>query len=211
MAFAGHYGAQHGAANAGRFSGDAGGFAAPRHQAPPHGADPQLWSWFTAVDADRSGHISPPELQRALKNGDWTPFDIDTVKLLMNIFDTDGSGNIDFNEFSGLWRYIQEWQHVFRHFDADQSGAIDGTELRSALNQFGYELSPELLRLLVAKYATPPDGYQSHQEAISFDRFMRACVSVKQLTETFRKLDTDKDGWVNFSYEQFLGVFFSLP
>lgn len=37
--------------------------------APPHGADPQLWQWFTAVDADRSGSISVTELQAALVNG----------------------------------------------------------------------------------------------------------------------------------------------
>lgn len=46
----------------------------------------RLWSWFNAVDTDRSGHISAPELERALINGDWTPFDLDTVKLLMSIF-----------------------------------------------------------------------------------------------------------------------------
>lgn len=36
---------------------------------PPAGADPQLWQWFTAVDADRSGSISVNELQSALVNG----------------------------------------------------------------------------------------------------------------------------------------------
>lgn len=34
----------------------------------------------------------------------------DTVKLLMTIFDTDRSGTVTFNEFVGLWKYIQEWQ-----------------------------------------------------------------------------------------------------
>ncbi|KAH9957702.1 hypothetical protein BC827DRAFT_1223977 [Russula dissimulans] len=32
----------------------------------------RLWSWFLAVDTDRSGNISVHELQRALVNGDWT-------------------------------------------------------------------------------------------------------------------------------------------
>jgi hypothetical protein len=36
---------------------------------PPPGADPQLWQWFTTVDADRSGSISVAELQAALVNG----------------------------------------------------------------------------------------------------------------------------------------------
>lgn len=36
---------------------------------PPAGADPQLWQWFSSVDADRSGAISVTELQSALVNG----------------------------------------------------------------------------------------------------------------------------------------------
>ena len=38
-------------------------------QGPPAGGDPQLWQWFSAVDADRSGSISVKELQAALVNG----------------------------------------------------------------------------------------------------------------------------------------------
>jgi len=40
---------------------------------------------------------------------------------------------------------------------------------------------------------------------------MRACVFVKQFTESFAQLDGDKDGWVRLNYEQFLTVYFSLP
>ena len=32
-------------------------------------------------------------------------------------------------EFAGLWKYIADWQNVFKHFDRDQSGSIDGHEL----------------------------------------------------------------------------------
>lgn len=195
-----------------------GGFA-PAPTGPPAGADPQLWSWFSTVDTDRSGHISVHELQKALINGDWTPFDLDTVKLLMSIFDTDRSGTIGFNEFSGLWKYIKDWQNVYRHFDRDRSGSIDGQELHQALQQFGYNLSPQLLRLIEAKYdvhqGTGPRGGPgmppNAQGGITFDRFVRACVVVKQITESFQKLDTDRDGWVQINYEQFMHTVLSLP
>ncbi|KAF7293130.1 EF-hand [Mycena kentingensis (nom. inval.)] len=120
------------------------GFVHGGHPPPPPGADIQLWGWFCDVDSDKSGHISAQELDRALVNGDWTRFDLDTVKLLMSIFDTDRSGTIGFNEFAGLWKYIKDWQNVFRHFDRDRSGSIDGNELRDALSQFGFNLSPHL-------------------------------------------------------------------
>ncbi|KAL0955564.1 hypothetical protein HGRIS_001805 [Hohenbuehelia grisea] len=195
-------------------SGAPGGFAPPPAQGPPPGADPQLWQWFTAVDTDRSGAIHANELQRALINGDWTAFDLDTVKLLMTIFDTDRSGTIGFNEFAGLWKYIKDWQGVFRHFDRDRSGSIDGQELQEALRQFGYNLSPQLLDLVQKKYDVKASGVAGHgaaQPGISFDRFVRACVAIKQLTEAFQKLDTQRSGWIQINYDQFMQTVLSLP
>jgi hypothetical protein len=55
-------------------------------------------------------------------------------------------------EFSGLWKYISDWQNVFRHFDKDRSGSIDGYELAEALRSFGYNLSPSILTLIEQKY-----------------------------------------------------------
>lgn len=59
-------------------------------------------------------------------------------------------------QFSGLWKYIKDWQNVFRHFDRDRSGSIDGPELQAALSQFGYNLAPNLLRLVEQKYGKSP-------------------------------------------------------
>ncbi|KAH9962480.1 hypothetical protein BJV74DRAFT_880033 [Russula compacta] len=175
-----------------------------------------LWSWFVSVDTDRSGAITVVELQRALVNGDWTPFDLDTVKLLMSIFDADRSGTIGFNEFAGLWKYIKDWQGVFLHFDRDRSGTIDGNELQEALRQFGYRLSPQLLNLLQRKYdekasAAGAGGRHAAPPGITFDRFVRACVVVKQVTDLFAKLDTDRDGWIQINYETFLETILTLP
>ncbi|KAF8176919.1 hypothetical protein BJ912DRAFT_857223 [Pholiota molesta] len=171
----------------------------------------RLWNWFQTVDTDRSNAITAPELERALINGDWTPFDLDTVKLLMTLFDTDRSGTIGFTEFSGLWKYIKDWQNVFKHFDRDRSGSIDGGELRDALGQFGYNLSPPLLELVQRKYASQATGRYAPPAGISFDRFVRACVVVKQLSEAFGRLDTDRDGWIQINYDQFMNTVLSLP
>jgi len=129
----------------------------------------------------------------------------------MGIFDTDRSGTITFQEFTGLWKYIADWQNVFRHFDRDRSGSIDGQELSDALRSFGYNLSPNLLALVQAKYAPIHAAGYGPPPGITFDRFVRACVVVKTLTESFQRVDTDRDGWVQLSYEQFLEMFLRAP
>jgi len=38
---------------------------------------------FIRVDRDRSGAISAEELQQALSNGTWTPFNPETIRLMI--------------------------------------------------------------------------------------------------------------------------------
>ena len=47
--------------------------------------DPNVYSWFVAVDADRSGSISATELQQALTNGNWSHFNPETCRLMIGI------------------------------------------------------------------------------------------------------------------------------
>ncbi|KAK9763196.1 Programmed cell death protein 6, variant 2 [Basidiobolus ranarum] len=101
---------------------------------------------------DKSGDITADELQMALTNGNWTPFNIETVRLMINLFDRDHNGTINYQEFAGLWRYIEDWQRCFLGFDKDHSGYIDAQELQEALRAFGYNLTPQFISLLIRKY-----------------------------------------------------------
>jgi len=154
--------------------------------------------------------------------------------MLMTIFDTDRSGTISYSgacvflmlvnfssihgwsfsiEFAGLWKYLADWQNVFRHFDQDRSGSIEGHELASALQNFGYALSPRLISLVEQKYSSQPAtavGY-GPSPGITFDRFVRACVAIKSLSEAFQRFDSDRDGWIQISYEQFMNLVLSAP
>lgn len=58
---------------------------------------------------------------------------------------------------------------------------------------------------------TSTGGIGMPAPGISFDRFVRACVVVKQLSEAFGRLDTDRDGWIQINYDQFMQTVLSLP
>ncbi|KAG0253373.1 Programmed cell death protein 6 [Mortierella polycephala] len=161
-------------------------------------AESSLRQYFDTVDTDRSGQLSTEELQKALINGDWSPFNYETVRLMMNMFDTDNSGMINFAEFSGLWKYIEDWRACFRAFDQDQSGSIDFNELKTAMRSFRYNLSDEFLRLLIKKYDRNGRG------DVSFDNFVQIAVTVKSLTDAFMRIDREGKGYATIGYEQFL-------
>ncbi|KAJ2792818.1 hypothetical protein H4R21_006117, partial [Coemansia helicoidea] len=211
--YGGGYGGGYGGSQGGYGGGSQGGYGAGNQGGgyggnqggyggnPAGGAqnmNQQLQYWFRAVDrhcSDGSGRLDPQELQQALVNGDWSRFSIDTVRLMVNMFDRDRSGTIDFNEFVGLWRYIEDWKQCFRRFDADNSGTIDRNELYQALSAFGFRVSQRVVDLLLHKFD------QQGRGAITFDHFINACVTIRSLTDSFRRLDEDQDGWVNMNYD----------
>lgn len=176
------------------------------HQAQPQqGTDPNfLWSIFQKVDANRSGDITSEELQRALSNGTWQPFNPETVRLMIGMFDRDRTGTINFQEFSGLWKYVTDWQNCFRSFDRDNSGTIDKNELQQALESFGYRLSPTFYATLIKKFDRAGRG------VITFDDFIQCCVTVQNLTSAFQQYDSNRNGWIQINYEQFLSLVVNL-
>lgn len=57
----------------------------PPTPAPPRDANDRdaLWKLFGAVDRDASGSLTEAELRTALVNGDWSPFDPHTVRMMI--------------------------------------------------------------------------------------------------------------------------------
>ncbi|KAI9701676.1 MAG: hypothetical protein M1820_006447 [Bogoriella megaspora] len=166
----------------------------PSTPAPPpkDGNDrDSLWPIFQAVDKDRSGHLSEKELRTALVNGDWSAFDPHTVRMMIRMFDLDRSGTIDFDEFCGLWGFLAAWRGLFDRFDVDRSGSISLQEFQEALVAFGYRLSPNFVKLLFGTY--------DKGRGLSFDLFVQACISLKRMTDVFKKYDDDRDGYITLS------------
>lgn len=138
----------------------------------------------------------------------------------MLMFDTDKNGTIGFDEFAGLWGYINHWKEIFRRYDKDNSNYIDRDELQTALSELGYNLPSHVLNLIEQKYGVttaPTPIFSGRQPAgipasgITFDRFVRACAAINQSTMVFRKLDTSGNGQISVDYNKFMTIVFSVP
>ncbi|PVZ97357.1 hypothetical protein BB558_006684 [Smittium angustum] len=161
--------------------------------------------YFRSVDTDGSGALEADELQRALTNGDWSPFSLDTVRMMIGMFDRDNSGTIGFDEFVSLWKYIEDWKQIFWRFDADRSGSIANNELYNALQAFGFKITRQIVDAVVNKIKIL-EGAKRFRDigGISFDRFIYSCVLIKNLDDTFKQKDQDRDGMIQLNLETFI-------
>jgi len=163
------------------------------HQPPPPQQQPDLWGWFCTVDTDRSGKISCTELQQALSNG-FEKFNMQTVQLLMNLFDSSNSGQMVFDDFRKVFDFISQWSRIFQQYDSDRSGAINFNEIKTALTNFGYRLSDRFYNIMLSRFAN-----KKRNNEITFDNFIRICVVLNNVTKNFQMLDTNRNGVIQIS------------
>lgn len=160
-------------------------------------------------------------------NGDFTSFDPSTVKMMMTMFSKENASTIGYEEFVALWAFLAAWRQLFERFDEDGSGRINKDEFGKALVAFGYRLSSTFVELLFSTFGkkvggrggrtgslgstASPWNARGEETAMSFDLFVRACVTLKRMTDVFKAYDEDRDGYVTLSFEEFLsGKFLSL-
>ena len=105
---------------------------------------------------------------------------------------------------SGLWGFLLAWRNLFDRFDTDRSGTIQYHEFSEALIAFGYRLSPQFVQLLYRTYDRRGDN------RLSFDLFVQACISLKRMTDVFKKYDEDRDGYITLSLYVSITIIFPL-
>ena len=114
------------------------------------------------------------------------------------LFDQDGNGTIDIREFQQLWQYINQWKGVFDRYDKDRSGNIDARELGTAYTEMGFRVSAQFCQLVVMRFD------RLARQSLKFDDFIQSCVMLRALSDAFRRRDTNLDGTITVSYEDFM-------
>jgi len=163
--------------------------------------DPNIARWFEQVDKTRTGRLNATELQEALKNNNYSSFDINVVAAMIDMFDKDRTKTINLNEFQELWNFLGSWRQCFDRFDNDRSGQIDAGELGTALTQLGYRFSQHFVPVLMQKF-----DYSGKAQNLQFDGFVMALIKIQRLTTAFQPYDRARNGSATFTYEQFLAT-----
>ncbi|KAJ8980896.1 hypothetical protein NQ317_011196 [Molorchus minor] len=155
-----------------------------------------LWDVFQRVDRDRSGFINVDELASALSNGTWSPFNPETVRLMIG-FDRHNRGQVSFEDFVPYGSMSQTGR-------IGQNSNIDKTRTENGPYFIRYRLSDGLLDTLMRKFDRHGKG------TILFDDFIQCCIVLYTLTAAFKEYDTDQDGFCTIHYDQFLSMAMSL-
>ncbi|XP_024591742.1 grancalcin isoform X1 [Neophocaena asiaeorientalis asiaeorientalis] len=136
-----------------------------------------MWTYFTAV-ADQDGEVDAEELQKCLTqsgiSGTFSPFSLETCRIMIAMLDRDYTGKMGFNEFKELWAALNAWKQNFITVDKDGSGTVERHELNQAIAAMGYRLSPQTLTAIVKRY--------SKNGRIFFDDYVACCVKLRALT-----------------------------
>ncbi|URE01913.1 hypothetical protein MUK42_02688 [Musa troglodytarum] len=71
-----------------------------------------LREWFERVDSNRSGNITAVQLQGALSVGN-LDFSLSIVQQMIRMYDFDGNGTMNFEEFVALNKFLLKVQNLF--------------------------------------------------------------------------------------------------
>ncbi|XP_038639136.1 calpain-3-like isoform X9 [Scyliorhinus canicula] len=124
-------------------------------------------------------------------------FTLESCRSMVALMDTDGSGKLNLMEFRHLWNKIKKWQTIFMEYDKDASGLIDSYEMRTAVNDAGFQLNSQLYEIISMRYA-------DENMNLDFDSFICCIVRLEGMFRAFHAFDKDGDGIIKLSVLEWL-------
>ena len=120
---------------------------------------------FMPFDKDGNGILTKAELGIVMRSLGQNPPEGE-LQDLMDKFDADGNGAIDFNEF--LTMMAQKMREAFSVFDKDGNGFISGAELRHVvLANMGKYLTEEEVNEMMRAADINGDGQVNYEEFVN--------------------------------------------
>jgi len=153
-----------------------------------------LQGWFQRVDTDRSGTIEAEELQHV--TFDRVPIGIEVAYKLIQVFDKDRNGKIDFFEYASMHKFITHMRQAFMSADSDRSGRIEAREIHQALSGAGFtNLSMGSTQELLNKFDKTRKG-------LDWREFLLMVAHIANVRSVFQWNDNQKKGFITLTEDQ---------
>lgn len=160
---------------------------------------PTLKDWFHSVDTDGSNLIDAYELVNALRKGKIN-ISVDGAAKLIALFDTNGVGQINFEQFKDMHPFIDSMTKGFKKRDLSGDGYLQINEVQAALIDSGHRVSTECLEMIMAKFDTERRGM------LSFENYVTLSIFITSVKNTFALFDKSANGRVMMDFNQFLSA-----
>jgi Ca2+-binding EF-hand superfamily protein len=159
--------------------------------------DPQVMNYFRSADKNNTGTIDQYELKTALSQCGFV-FDDELARRLIRMFDKNLNTRIDGNEFVQLYQYLMQMKNAFHAVDTNKNGMLEYHETEQALRQGGYNINSGIVARLFKSFDIQCKG------SLNFDGYLKLCVFLGTLKQGFGAYDNDRNGVVQFNFDQYV-------
>jgi len=181
-------------------------------------ADQLSWEQkFQISDKDRSGFLTILELEDMIIGNTNTRFTQETAKDLLKLFEGDGGGRIEMNEFCAMNQFVSQLHAAFQAEDRDRSRRLGVAEVQSALARENLMIDPATIERIIKKFAYV-STYRSRTTRtglppapnIDFEEFVRLSATVAMAKNAFLRRDPNNSGRISLTMGEFVGLVIEL-
>ncbi|CAC5377258.1 unnamed protein product [Mytilus coruscus] len=128
---------------------------------------------FSLFDKDNNGQITSSELGTVMRSLGQNPTNADITEMI-NEVDSDGSGTINFTEFTNMMgkkmensNPVEDLREAFKIFDKNNDGKIDPNELKKVMVNIGEKLTDEEANEMIKEADVDGDGKVNYEEFVT--------------------------------------------
>ncbi|VDI33374.1 Hypothetical predicted protein [Mytilus galloprovincialis] len=156
---------------------------------------------FGLFDKDNNGQITSSELGTVMRSLGQNPTNADITEMI-NEVDGDGSGTINFAEFTKMMGKkmensdpVEDLREAFKIFDKNNDGKIDTNELKKVMVNIGEKLTDEEANEMIKEADVDGDGKVNYEEFIA-ERGLTEDQR-EHITGVFNWFDKNGDGKID--------------
>lgn len=148
------------------------------------------------------GVLSEDELRKVLINTDSSHFDSDSIRFLFDLYDLDGNGALDFDEFYELWKFINDHREIFASLDVRRCSYITQNQFEGCIRGYSYCISDKTIEHIFLTYSNANKDSYGSPPVLKLDKFICAFCRAREAHELISTEKNMSNGQIQLRYDQ---------